>query len=276
MKSDVEKGKRSANASIWILGLLVFGLAALVLSYWLHRRQEAARSSQFRIAQVEHLTGDVWILYSGFDKKRKVNRISPISASESIETDDTGEARVIFDNTAVIRVFPDSMVLIERSEMTDGFQDTLVLQRGDIRVEEPGRTGEFFISKNGTRVAAQDYHKMALATEPIQKPVAIEDPNSTAADGGLSDDEISSLVGAQRGNFMKCFTSLLQKQPDSKGDVSLNFTIENSGKVGLIEVNSVSLRDEEFKKCVISVLSRVEFRAFSGTPISTFFPLKFE
>lgn len=261
----------------WVIGLLLFGLVALGLSYWLHRRQETRLASQFRVAQVEQLTGQVWILSPGFEKKRKVTNLSPVASMESVETDETGEGRIIFDNTSIVRIFPESQVLIERVEISDGFQDTLILQRGDLRVEEAGRAEEFFISKNGQRVAAQDYHKLALAAEPLLKPTPV-DTNSTPAESGLSEDEIFSLVGAQRGNFMKCYTNLLQKQSDAQGEVSLNFTIENNGKVGLIEVSSAQapMKEADFVKCLTQVLLRVEFRSFSGTPISTFFPLKFE
>lgn len=258
------------------MGLLLFGLVALGLSFWLNSHQEMLRSTQYRVAQVEQLTGGVSILSSGFEKKRKVDRVLPVSPQEAVETDDTGEARLLFDNSAVVRLFPESLALIERIETTDGFQDTLILQRGEIRIEETGRSGEFFIAKNGQRVNAADYHKLALAAEPIQLPVAANPNTTLASENGLSDDEISSSVGHQRGNFMKCFTTLLQKQPDAKGDVSLNFTIENNGKLGLIEVNSVQLKDADFTKCLVSVLERVQFRSFTGTPISTFFPLKFE
>lgn len=275
-KSEAPEGKNAAKARIWILGLLVFGLIALGLSFWVQSRQQKSLINQFQMAQVEHITGTVWILSSGFEKKRKVDRTSPLNPGESIETEDTGEARLLFDNGASLRLFPDSLALVDRNEISDAVQDTLVIQRGEIRVEEPGRTGEFYISKNGTRVPGADYHKLALANEPVDKPVASADPYSTLAEGGLSEEEIVGILRAQRSNFMKCYTALLQKQPDAKGDMSLNFTIENTGKVGLIEINSIALKDEELEKCIGSVLSRVQFRAFAGTPISTFFPLTLE
>lgn len=276
MNAPAPKGKNAAKAKLLISGLLVFGLLALGLSFWVQYRQEKKTANQFRIAQVEHVTGNVWILAPGFEKKRKVERVSALMPGESIETEDTGEALVLFDNTAGLRVFPDSLVLVERNDLSDDIQDTVIIQRGEIRVEEPGRAGEFFVSKNGTRVAAADYHRLALASEPVQKPVAATDLYSSEAEGGLSEDEIVGILRAQRGNFMKCYTTLLQKQPDAKGELSLNFTIENSGKVGLIEVSSANLKDEDLRKCVTNVLARVQFRAFPGTPISTFFPLTLE
>lgn len=276
MNSPIPKGKNAGKAKLLISGLLIFGLITVALSFIVQYRQQNRTANQFQLGQVEHVTGNVWILAPGFEKKRKLTRLSALLPGETIETEDTGEALISFDNTASVRIFPDSLVLVERNDLTDTIQDTLIIQRGEIRVEEGGRPDEFFVSKNGTRVAGADYHKLALAAEPIAKPVATTDPNSTEAEGGLSEDEIVGILRAQRGNFMKCYTALLQKQPDAKGDMSLNFTIENTGKVGLIEIASVALKDDELKKCITNVLARVQFRAFSGTPISTFFPLTLE
>lgn len=261
---------------MWIIILLVFGFVALVLSFWMQYRQEKKLAQQFRVAQVEHLTGNVWVLSAGFEKKQKVEGTKNISPGESLETEDTGEARLVFDNTAVVRVFPDSLVLIDRTDVSDATQDTLIIQRGQVRVEEAGRSGEFYISKNGTRVAGTDYHQLAISNEPVQRPMATQDSYSTEAEGGLSEEEIVGVLRTQKPQFMRCYTAHLQKQPEAKGDVSLNFTIENSGKVDLIEINSSSLKDEDLRKCLSQVLARVTFRPFAGTPISTFFPLTFE
>lgn len=264
------------NKIPWVIGLLVFGIGALIVSFYIEQKMRRDRDSQTQIGRVEKSYGQVFTFRPGTNQKRKVSKLEFISPLDSVETEDQSEARVAMDNSAIIKILPESLVTFERVEMADGFQDVLVLQRGDIRIEEPGREGEFFISKNGQRVAAKQYHQLNLSKEPIDRPVPLQPLNVTENDSGLSDDEINSLVGAQRPNFMKCYTGLLQKDPQAKGELSLNFTIENSGKVGLIEVSSARLQNEDFKRCLSSVLTRVQFRSFSGSAISTFFPLKFE
>lgn len=273
MKSD-SPSSLDKDKIPWVAGLVVLGLAALVISFFLQKKSSAERDSLYRIGQVEKQRGNVWIFRAGLDQKKKVEKSVSVSPLDTIEVEDGSEARLIFENTAVLRLMSESLFTFERVEIEEGIQDVVFIQRGDLKVEDSGRDGELFISKNGQRVAAKLYNESKLAAEQIQKPVLPD--ISEASSAGLSDDEISTLVTAQRPNFMKCYMNLLQKEPQSKGEVSMNFTIENSGKVGLIEISSVQLRQEDFKKCLSEVLSRIQFRSFSGTPISTFFPLKFE
>lgn len=263
------------NKIPWVVGLLVFGLSALAISFWIDYRAQRERDALIRIGQVERQVGDVYVFKPGANRKRKVGQIEFVSPFDTVETGESSEARIALDNTASVRILPESMVTLERVEMIDGVQDVLLLQRGEIEVESPGRDGEFFIAKNGQRVKASDYHRLPLSKEPIDQPVSVE-TDVTDAKSGLSGDEITATLTAQRPNFMKCYARLLQTDSKAKGTMTMSFTIENSGKVGLIELNSAELKNEEFKKCLSSVLGRVQFRAFQGTAISTFFPLKFE
>lgn len=263
------------NKIPWVVGLLFLGLTALIVSFWIESRSKFERDSIYQIGQVERQKGQVWVFRAGLEQKKKVDKTLSISPLDTVEVEDGSEARLLFENTALVKLMSESLVTFERVELESNAQDVIFIQRGDLRVEDPGRDGELFISKNGQRMAAKIYNESKLAQEPVNRPKLV-DSNSTEAASGLSDDEISTLVTAQRSNFMKCYMALLQKEPTSKGEVSMNFTIENSGKVGLIEISSVTLKQDEFKKCLTQVLSRVQFRSFSGTPISTFFPLKFE
>lgn len=263
------------NKIPWVVGLLLLGLTALIISFWLESRSKFERDSIYQIGQVERQKGQVWVFRAGLAQKKKVDKTFSISPLDSVEVEDGSEARLLFENTALVKLNSETLVTFERVELESSAQDVIFIQRGDLKVEDPGRDGELFISKNGQRVAAKIYNESKLAQEPVSRPQSV-DSNSTEAASGLSDDEISTLVTAQRSNFMKCYMTLLQKDPTAKGEVSMNFTIENSGKVGLIEISSVALKQEDFKKCLTQVLSRVQFRSFSGTPISTFFPLKFE
>jgi hypothetical protein len=86
----------------------------------------------------------------------------------------------------------------------------------------------------------------------------------------------SSILNNHRNYFFKCYTQLLQKQTEAKGEVFLNFTIENSGKISSCEVNSQQMKDESFHRCLKEVMMRIEFMPFKGPAISTLFPLKFE
>jgi hypothetical protein len=93
---------------------------------------------------------------------------------------------------------------------------------------------------------------------------------------GLTEKEIQETMNSHRTSFLKCYSGLLQKDAQAKGEATLTFTVENSGKLSAVEVTSSNLQQDDFKKCLIEVMNRVEFRPFDGSPISTLFPLKFE
>lgn len=264
----------NTNKTPWVTALLVFGVSALLISFWIQSRSQKERENLVRIGQVERNFGQIFTFRPGTEKKKKVSQLEFLSPLDSVETEEQSEARIALDNEGVLRVLPDSLVTFERIESKDGYQDIVIVQRGDIHVDDAGREGELFVSKNGQRVAAKQYHQSSLSHQPVDRAQSERTRSDTR--NGLAEDEISSLVGAQRGNFMKCYTNLLQRDPEAKGELSLNFTIENSGKVGVIEVNSPRLKNEDFRKCLSNVLARVQFRSFTGAAISTFFPLKFE
>jgi hypothetical protein len=92
----------------------------------------------------------------------------------------------------------------------------------------------------------------------------------------LTEDEISGVMASHRSSFFKCYTQLLQKEPQAKGETTLSFTIDNSGKLMTYDMTSAKLQRPEFKKCLLDVMSRVTFRPFQGQPVSTLFPIKFE
>lgn len=243
---------------------------------WMSHRTQRDLDAQSRIGQVERTTGTVLLIRSGpAVKKINVGNLEFLSPTDSVETTEGSEARLVLENGAIVRLLAESLVNLERNEMSDGTHDVLVIQRGEIVLELPGKEGEFFISKNGKRIASTLYKDSTLASEPVERPAPAEFL-VTDSNVGLTEDEINTVVSGQKSNFTKCYTTLLQKDPQAKGELSLNFTIENSGKIGFVEINSAQLQNDEFKKCLSTVLSRVQFRTFEGSAISTFFPLKFE
>jgi hypothetical protein len=157
----------------------------------------------------------------------------------------------------------------------EGRERTLlvILKHGDIKIEKVG-TESWFIAKNGERLPAAEYNGSELQRAPLIP--SLSKGVSPADEAGLSETEISSVMSGYRSAFFKCYTQLLQKNPSAKGDVSLSFTIENNGKMSAADVVSSHIQNDNFKKCLLEVLRRIEFRSFSGPPVSALFPLKFE
>ena len=273
----IKKAKNLAKKNQLVVGLLISGLALIALSLYFSVFDKSDAEGQIRIAQVSRETGKAFVLRKGFTEKEPVIRRVPLYNLNSIETDETGEALVSFDSGYQLRVFNNALLTLEKIDDAESFYVVVIVKNGDVRIDNFGREGQLFISKNGDRISASDYNGSLLARTPTVTPSPVDTMSSPIPDDqGLSEDEIATGIQKYRTSFFKCYTQLLQKEPTSKGKVSLSFTVENNGKMSVTEVTASELPNAEFKKCLIDVLNRVEFRSFKGPAISTLFPLKFE
>ena len=263
--------------SLWIWGFLLLGFACISFSLYYSQKTHPPLSPTVTLALAERLTGSASLLRNGMVQKENLSRKMAVGHLDSLETGELGEVILDFETADRIRLKEHTLVTLERVEDPEGFHSILVLKRGHIQVENTGREGELFIAKNGERISASKYQDSPLAQAPVQEAEANEIPATQVPEGAsLNEKEIQDVMGSRRSSFMKCYTQLLQKDAKAKGEVSLAFTVENSGKVGAVEMTSTNLQQDDFKKCLVDVVSRVEFPPFKGAPVSTLFPLKFE
>jgi hypothetical protein len=98
-----------------------------------------------------------------------------------------------------------------------------------------------------------------------------------SSDGqGLSNEYVAGIIKSQKNNFHRCYLQMLQNFPNSKGRISINFIVENTGKVSAANIESSVFKDENFHKCLTEVITRTNFKPFKGNRISLKIPLKFE
>lgn len=254
----------------WVAGFLIAGLVLLGLSALLIQ-QKASSPEINRLARVTHESGTVSLLHPNLSQKENIQYSAPLFHLDSVETDDTGDAYVEFEDNSRIRVFPNSLITLAKEDP----RIIVILKHGDIKVEKT-TSDHLVIAKNGERVAAKDYNGSELQQTPTSAALANVTPESPNKDKALTEQDISQVMNNYRAHFFKCYTQLLQKDSTAKGEVSLSFTVENNGKLSASDVVSSTIKNDEFKKCLLEVLHRIEFRSFSGPPISTLFPLKFE
>lgn len=246
-------------------GLLLFA-GSLWFSFSLNKNSNQAQ----RIALVSRETGQVSILRNNFTRRDKVEKLSPIYSLDSIETNETGEAVLFFENQFKVRIQDSSLVTVEKQDKEAA---VIIIKKGDLQVISVGRKQELYIAKNGKRIEAQDYTNSELEISSATSPVGTPEPKLSSS---LSDEEISSVLNGQTAAFRKCYAQLLQKDEKAQGMATLNFTIENNGKISSLVIDSDKLNSEEFKKCLSDIAERLSFRAYPGTKISTRYPLKFD
>lgn len=260
-----------------VFGFLLLGLILVGISTYYSFFAPQEQVQEIRLGRIERETGKAYVLRNGYTQKENVDRKVNLFNLDSVETMETGEAILAFESAYRVRLSNNTLVTLEKIDDRESFHVLLIVKRGDVRVENFGREGELFIAKNGERISATDYNSSALARAPVEPPQPNEAfSNPAPKDQSLAEAEIATTMNNHRSSFFKCYTQLLQREPSAKGNVSLSFTIENSGKLSVAEVTASQLTNEDFKKCLLEVLRRIEFRSFKGPSISTLFPLKFE
>ncbi len=257
----------------WVVSILVTGCALVGLSFYLAITKPEARIQQLRLAKVDRETGHVSAIRVGMYKKDPVRLKMPLFSLDSVETNETGEALITFENSFRVRVLTNALVTLEKlSDVQNNSAVLLIVKRGEIKVDSFGRDGDLIISKNGEHISALEYNNSALSQAPAQN---MADETKTHSQG-LTDVDVTTTINNHRSSFYKCYTQLLQKDPTAKGQSSVHFTIENSGKMSNVEISASDINDNDFKKCLVEVLKRIEFPPFQGPVVSTTFPLSFE
>ncbi len=267
-----------AKTNKLILILIGIGIFSLALSLFIASQTEKRSPGLQPVGRVQLNLGTVYVLRKNLTKKELVTRASSLFPLDSVETSADGDATLDFDSTDRIHIQESSLVTLDvESERT-----VIIIKRGDVQVENFGPGDGLLISRDGKRWTTRDYELKFKqqdpgTTLPDLAPVTPEGiaPSSSVVTG-LPTEFIQDVLKTHRPAFFKCYSQLLQRTPGVVGQASLGFTIERTGKISQAEVISSTLSDPLFKKCLLEVTRRVDFKSFSGDPISTIFPLKFE
>lgn len=257
------------------IGILCAGLLLIFISAWYLLGGSTAKKSSEGLGWIEHDSGEVSLLRA--QKAERVQSRVLFFSGDSIQTDENGGAMLQFQDGSQVKVLSSALVTVEN--LAPAPRVLLVLKRGDLRVDQVMNQEQFFISKNGQRVAAEKYESLPLFREPtLPEPGAM---NEARGEGSPpSEKEIGDQFAKNKSAFFKCFGQILQKKPQAKGEVSLSFVIVENGKVTQTAVQvpgkNPDLKDPVFEKCLIDVVTRMSFNAFRGPAVSTFYPLKFD
>lgn len=250
---------------------LALGIGFVTVAYLLTSSYQKKLPSQKSIATVEKLSGDVSVTKKFKLKSKPVNDKTNLNSLDSIETSDSSKAEIEFPTGEKIILLDNSKVLIDE----DNQNIQLILNRGDIEIQNYGSNDKISISYQGLKVLLREWEaykkNKVLSYEDQRKSI-----NSFQSDQRLSETYVADLIQTHKQKFLQCYNKLLQKTPGLTGSVTMSFTIEKSGKISNPNVASSQFSDSEFKSCLFEVLKRIEFKAFEGEPISTVIPLNFE
>ncbi len=245
-------------------GILLLGVGFLV-SKWM----DADSPTSPKLAQVEKVTDQVFILKKHLTQKVAINQKANLHALESLETNADGEAYLDFPSAFRLHVYPNTQLTLDQ----EGDVTVVYIKNGDIKIETQGREGTLVFAKAGRRWSALEFDQQNKNKSGIESLLPLSESQVSE---GLTPSYIVDTLKAQKGTFYKCYTQLLQKNSGIVGETSITMTIEPNGKISRSEVTSSQLNDPNFKKCLVDATIRIEFKPFRGEAITTVFPLKFE
>lgn len=257
--------------NIFTFLFLLLGIGFVSVAYLLTQSSQKKLPSQKNLAVLESLSDEVFLTKKFKLKSKLVSERISLNTLDTVETSEKGKAEIEFPTGEKIRLLENSKILLDE----EGNSLNLILQRGEIEIENYGSKENFFISYQGLRMLLREWdafkkHKV-LSYEDQKKSL-----QSFQSDHRLSESYVAELIQNHKQKFLQCYNKLLQKTPGVMGSVTLSFTIEKSGKISNPNIASSQLSDMDFRSCIFEVLKRIEFKAFEGDPISTVIPLNFE
>ncbi|WP_413288562.1 AgmX/PglI C-terminal domain-containing protein [Bdellovibrio sp. HCB337] len=261
----------------FVPALVVLGLLFMSLSWFMSTRLERQSSGLKALARVVYNSGEVYVLHKNMTEKETLTKSAILYYLDTVETGPNGDATFELDSGYRVRVLDNALITLDQ----DGEKAIFLLKRGDVQIESFGTPNMLMISKNGQRYTPSDYEVTVKRTNaqgnfPEMAPVA-NTPTTAAASGDtLSSDYIQDTLKRQIPAFDKCYKQMLQRTPGIVGQVVMTFTIERSGKIVSADVSTSTINNQDFKRCLTEGLRRIEFKSFSGDPITSTFPIGFE
>lgn len=235
---------------------------------WIFSQQNVEVSTT-PLGRVELASGKAFLRNSIASVKTPILTTNKLQNLDEIETLQNSQVVLIFPSSYRLRVFPESLLVVDQQK--DFIQ--IIIKRGDVVVENFGEEGQLFITKDGVRMSATDYQLDVKKTFVIPD-VPPEKPPTELPPPQIQD--IDHIIQKNKPLFQRCYTQLIQTQPQQKGDLVLSLTIAPSGKITDRQIVKNFTEDATFKSCLFEVVQRIQFSAFAGEPLTTMVPLQFE
>ena len=125
------------------------------------------------------------------------------------------------------------------------------------------------------RATTEDEFEVPLDAPTGNVPAQRRRPARTPAAGGSVDGgelvaaqfdgrRIQAVVGREQRSLVPCFRDEAARSPDFRGDVPIEFTIGNDGRVGRIWIDEPRFRDGALRECLARALAGWRFDPFPG------------
>lgn len=290
------------------LAIFWFVFFSDAISKWVAGLTSRSRYNGHVIGKVVRAEGSARILHLGDIKFVPSPTEHPVELRDGnqLQTSVDSKAIIILNSQDEIEVGPSALLQFQLWNPQDPNSPIYIRNiLGQITLRKAGIKGHAYIVKDGRlylpgqttldrpmaltvlRSAPLDMtladEQPAADTSDTAKPVSDDeaDENAPAKAAGIDPDTLSNeyideTMAGRQSLLQRCWLSRLKDAPSLNGQIVLQFEISRRGKVKDIRVTDATLDDETLTKCVISVISRITFRQYTGPEISLSYPIKFE
>ena len=278
--------------------LFVAGVAlGLIALIWGGFKVFGPEQEDVLAARVDYLTGNLQI--KRHDKILEfvgpLNNPLPLYVGDRVEQHPSAKMQITFKQGHQLEVSAGAVFVIARWNQMDPLSPFLLqVTGGNLKRVNLGED-RLFILRDGQLHSLESLNERALpelkiavqtggkVTEMGGSNVMPVDETKTAAgktaDAGESNDSTLSNSTIQQ-KLESQITMLLQCQkliPDKpSGRIVVSFLIENNGKSKNLITTENTFKNKPVEQCVLSVIERITFSPFEGTPIQVTFPIAFE
>lgn len=290
-----------------IAGLLWFFFGSEQGSTWLAKRITSTQSAGPTVGRLMLAQGSFKRIYHGGVEELKGPLSSPLELHDGdrLETNRDAKFVLLLTSQDELEVGPLSVVSLHLWNAKDpGSAVYIQWLNGEVKALKTGVKGKAYLVKDGRlyfpgqkpidkplaltvlRNAPLDLQLADQSSEvddftPDDSPDEESESEPSTADSGaqaetLSNEYIDEMIVARQGQLQKCWLARLKDKPNLKGQMTLQFDITRRGKVKDIRVSDSALNDDVLKRCVTSVIERIQFRSFTGQEIAISYPITFE
>ncbi|MFN7729714.1 MAG: TonB family protein [Bdellovibrio sp.] len=117
------------------------------------------------------------------------------------------------------------------------------------------------------------YGKISLigGTSGLSLPMSEE----ALVEGGLDRDQIAAVINRHKGQIIYCYEQGLQREPDLRGRVSVDFTIGSNGRITSAKVAQSSLESKSVESCMVAKMRTWQFpRPVGSVNVDVLYPFE--
>jgi TonB family protein len=109
----------------------------------------------------------------------------------------------------------------------------------------------------------------------VKGTLKVKRPSEAFGTGVLDSAEIAKVVRRRKGAVKNCYERQLKRNPKLAGTVKIQFTIQQSGRIGQATVLQNTTGDSGLGTCIVSQIKRWRFRKPDGGSVTVAYPFVF-